>query len=117
MSRFALIDTVTPSPIIKRLSFEGAPPELPAAKGLRWIPDNPPAFSPATQALQDPAAVPVDAEEVPYTVIVNPSYEARLFQSNEDALVRRRVDELRATGQIASRLEALEILYSKGLKL
>jgi hypothetical protein len=47
---------------------------------------------------------------------VNPSYEANLYQANEEALTRRRADDLRAKGDVASRLEALELLLNKGLQ-
>ncbi len=60
----ALISTVSPGPVIKRGAFV----DLAQEKGLKWIPDNPPSYDPATQTRTQSASVPVDATEVPYTV-------------------------------------------------
>ena len=60
----ALISTVTPGPVIKRGEYV----ELSPQKGLKWIPDNPPSFNSAKQTCSESSSVPVDADEVPYTV-------------------------------------------------
>jgi hypothetical protein len=113
MSTYALINTVTPSPIVKRATFSGDPPELAEAKGLKWIADNPPAFDALTQTLQEPETVPVDAEEITYTVITNPSYVAAVHERNEDALVERKIAAKRAKGDRIGAIE--DKLKHKGI--
>jgi len=65
---YALISTVSPGPVIKRKNFAGSPPTLSSAKGVKWIPDNPPAFNPTKQKRTQGQSIAVDATEVPYTI-------------------------------------------------
>jgi len=71
---YALISTVTPGAIIRRAEVAGDPNP---AKGLSWIPDNPPDYDPARQTRTQDSPVPVDAAEVPYSVVDIPLADIR----------------------------------------
>jgi|DEB19_MinimDraft_3_1074340.scaffolds.fasta_scaffold02392_10 hypothetical protein len=71
---YALISTVSPGPVLKRGSEFV---QLAEAKGLKWVPDNPPSFDAAKQTRTESASIPVDADEVPYAVADIPLDELR----------------------------------------
>ncbi len=62
---YALIDTS--GNIVRKEEFDGEAPALAAAKGLRWVPDTPPAYDPATQITPTPV-LPVTGGAVQYSV-------------------------------------------------
>lgn len=94
-----------------------AQPNLASAKGLRWLPDNPPAYEPERQRLVIVTPISSGAAEVPYSVETDPAYAESASRKNAEAMSIRRVEELRQKGDLESRVEALEILVKKGLSL
>lgn len=112
MANFALINAVSPSPVIRRASFVGDPPELPAAKGIKWIPDNPPSIA-SHQRLVATEPVPVDATEVAYTVETDPSRTESVATQNARQKVVRTIAEIRERGDLESRVEALELIIKE----
>jgi len=55
-------------------NFDEAPPVLAPNKG-KWLPDNPPAFNPATHARSRAAVQSVNAVEIAYTIQPRPAEE------------------------------------------
>lgn len=89
----ALIDTATGA-ILRTQEFAGPPPQLAAAKGLRWVPADPPAHDPATQRPPQPV-LPVAGEAVTYVVEDIPAEELRAAKlAAADAHARRLRDSI-----------------------
>ena len=113
LQTYALIKTAAGS-IERRQSFEsGEQPTLAVAKGLRWILDNPPAYDASRQRLVVTTPIAAEATSVPYTVETDPAHTERVARQNARQRVARQVDELRDKGDLASRVEALEIMFKE----
>lgn len=97
--------------IERRQNFvEGQQPTLAPAKGLRWILDEPPAFDAASQRAVVQVPIAENATQVPYTVETDPAHTERVARQNARQKIVRRVEELRAKGDLQSRIEALELI-------
>ena len=82
--KYGLINTQISAPLIKIKNFtEGEQPPLLAQKGLKWIPDNVPAYNSRTQTLTQVSTIPIDAAEVPYTVKYQPNTNVFKLIKNE----------------------------------
>lgn len=90
MGTFALINTRIASPIIRRQDFDTAP-QLAEEKGLKWIPDSPPAFNSKKETRTQTSPVPVDAEEVPYVVSDIPLDDIKAKRKAEATAKRKAV--------------------------
>lgn len=65
MQRFALIDIH--GALVRQAEFAAEPPMLAQGKGLRWVPDTPPAYDSTTHYAPRPV-VPVTGDAVEYVV-------------------------------------------------
>ena len=97
----ALIDST--GAIVRRQEFEGEAPALATAKGLRWVPDEPPPHNAETHYAPQPV-LPVTGDQVTY---LDPAPIPIDAEANARAARIRAAQEKLASSDLAERFDAL----------